>query len=255
MSGVFELLILPLGVGGAFSQKYYHSNLLIQCGQKHLLVDAGTTISNSMAEAQISSEQIEYIFITHFHHDHAGGLAELLTKCYWRFIEGKHVPHRPVLLIRPGQESLFEGLLSPSLNNQGLTWRDYCKPTQIQNLSWGNGLFDLNILPTDDLHCEGMPSCALKITELATGLSVLITGDIKKLEKSHLALKTDMGTRAIIQDTSFLPNSVHCTMTEILSYYPERLHPLIYGIHYEDHIDISETHPINLARQGHSILI
>jgi len=252
---VFVLLILPLGVGGAFSRKYYHSNLLIQFGQKHLLVDAGTTISNSMAAAQISAEQIQYIFITHFHHDHAGGLAELLTKCYWRFIEGKHVPHRPALLIRTGQESIFEGLLSPSLNNQGLTWRDYCIPTQIQNLSWENELFDLNIFPTDDLHCQGMPSCGLQITELATGLSVLITGDIKKLEKSDFAHRADIHTVAIIQDTSFSPNPVHCTITEILSYYPERLHPLIYGIHYEDDIETSGTHPIKLAKQGQPIVI
>jgi predicted metal-dependent RNase len=250
---VFILVILPLGVGGAFTQKYFHANLCIKLGNKHLLLDAGTTLRNSLEHAGILESSIDYIFITHFHHDHVGGLAEFLTKCYWQFDNGNHVPHRPALLLRSSQLKEIDGLLSPALNNQGLVWQDYCIPVQIENSTIIVEDYEIKIINTNDLHCEGLKSCGLKITNISSGANVIVTGDIKKLQESTFLVEINPLTEAVIQDVSFQYNPVHATIEEVISYYTIENQSKIYGIHYEDHINPNQNHPIKLLEQGEPI--
>lgn len=246
------MIIVPLGVGGGLSRKYYQSNFLIDMDGKVLLLDAGTTVRYGLNQVNIEPDTIDIILITHFHHDHVGGLVELLTLCYWRFLNGQHQPHRPVLLLRPNQEDEIDGLLSPALNNQGLVWQDYCHLKIIDNDDFRYDEFSLKVIPTDHLHCEGLPSCGLSITD-QDGSNILFSGDIKKLTDSDILNHLDDKTQAIIQDISFSGNPVHASYQEVLDYYPEHFHQKIFGTHYEDETDVNQKYRIHLLQQGKAL--
>ncbi len=71
-----------LGTGSAFTLSNYQSNAVLtvtdENGVDHrLLIDAGTDIRRSLAEAQIQATSIEGVYISHLHSDHAGGLGDL----------------------------------------------------------------------------------------------------------------------------------------------------------------------------------
>ena len=63
--------VIPLGVGSANTKKYYHINLFIDTLDHGLL---------SMQALQWGD------------YDHVGGHSELLTRFYWRFTNGQHLP-------------------------------------------------------------------------------------------------------------------------------------------------------------------
>lgn len=247
------MILLPLGIGNGFSKKYFHSNLLLDLNNERLLIDAGTTLRYSLDHAKIPIDSIDLILITHFHHDHVGGLSEYLTACYWRFISGEHKPHRPILLLRPSQLEDIENLLSPTLNNQGLIWQDYCTPYVMNDDTYSLAYHDLQVIPTDFLHCEGLKSCGLKINHRDSGSNIIISGDIKHLNRSEILSYVNCNTKAIIQDIAFNQNNVHSTYEEVINYYPKDIYKLVYGIHYEDEVEINKVYAVNLVRQSEAI--
>jgi ribonuclease BN (tRNA processing enzyme) len=74
------LKIVPIGVGDAFSEKYYSSGLWLNCDGCSILIDCAHPIRKSMREAAVSSgcdigiHSLDAIVITHLHADHASGL-------------------------------------------------------------------------------------------------------------------------------------------------------------------------------------
>lgn len=246
--------ILPLGTGNGFTKKFFHSNLLLEIDNQYILIDAGTTLRYSLEKANIEISQIKTIFITHFHHDHVGGLAEFLTSCFWQFKNGLHRPHRPFLLLRSSQLKDINSLLAPVLNSQGLTWKDYCQIRVIKNNHFQWNKIELQVLPTDNLHCLDFMSCGLKVT-YNNKLNILITGDIKDLVSSDFLSHINQNTQAIIQDTSLTDNAVHSSYKEVLSYYPSDFYPIIYGIHYDDQYVQCGNYKINFLEERKPLLL
>lgn len=84
------------GVGGAFADlKTGQSNAILQLpNKKNMLIDCGTDIRHSLVELWPDfgnhniSEYIEYVFLTHLHADHCGGL-EWLGFCTFFSKSGK----------------------------------------------------------------------------------------------------------------------------------------------------------------------
>ncbi len=99
--------IYPLGVGGAFTKSNYHNNYIIQLDEKYMLIDAGTTLRYSLQEAGFNYSDIHFVFISHLHFDHVGGLEEMVLQRFWRFEEGKHTPLKTTIIIH---EKLFNSL-------------------------------------------------------------------------------------------------------------------------------------------------
>lgn len=244
------MIVLPLGTGNAFTKKYFHTNLLIKLNKFNLLLDAGTTLRYSLAKTKTNINSIDGIFITHFHHDHAGGLGELLTSAFWQFNNNVHSPHKPVLFVRPAQLEEMDHILSPSLNNQGFIWQDYCHVVAVENGIYDGETYTIEIIPTDHLHCQGLKSCGLKITDKKSKENIIISGDIKNLKESRLLSYVDENTRAIFQDVHFGENTTHATYEEVLEYYPRDYLHKIYGIHYGDETASENAYKIKLAQQG-----
>jgi ribonuclease BN (tRNA processing enzyme) len=234
--------IFPLGVGGAFTERFYHNNFIFELGNVNLLVDAGTTLRYSLNASGFALDDIDYILITHFHSDHSGGLEEFLQRCYFRFEKGEHKPHRPTLLMMESQMEQFNHVLSSGLYNQNLTLTDYCNVQVIPNVSKQDFYIELEsyrveMINTSNLHVHGMHSFAFKVTDIDTNRNVFFTSDIKHLEKSNFLLKIDLETKAIFHDLQLQRNPVHVDLEEIISYYPESYYDKIYVMHYPDHIN------------------
>lgn len=64
-----------LGSGSAFTLNNFHSNVLVEdeSGRK-LLIDAGSDVRHSLNEIGKSHLDVDGVFISHLHSDHAGGL-------------------------------------------------------------------------------------------------------------------------------------------------------------------------------------
>lgn len=77
------LRFLPLGVGDAFSARYYSSCLAVGAGESWVLIDCPHPIQKMLREASLAAEielspdQISAVILTHLHADHASGLEGL----------------------------------------------------------------------------------------------------------------------------------------------------------------------------------
>ena len=111
-----RLCLLPLGVGDAFSARYYSSCLGLQSGGFWLLIDCPHPIRKMMAEASAATgmsldvDQTAGIVLTHLHADHCSGLEGL--GFYARFVLGR----RMKLLAHPEVSSaLWDGHLAAGM--------------------------------------------------------------------------------------------------------------------------------------------
>ena len=220
-----------LGVGHSFTTIDAHTNFFIQHPQYGVLIDAGTTLRSSLIDANISLNDITHIFITHFHHDHVGGLAELLMKSYWQFNEHGHQPHIPTLILRREQLAEIEGLLAPSLNNQQFTWQSYCHVAFFEDNAFSIGDVTYECIVTDELHCEGMRSYGLRVTE--RDVNIVISGDIKHLQQSTILQYITDSTAAVFTDVSYANNPLHASYEETIQYYPAAILENVYAVHYD----------------------
>ncbi|WP_025909320.1 MBL fold metallo-hydrolase [Priestia flexa] len=229
--------VTALGVNGAFT-KNYHNNFVFELGSRKLLVDAGTTLRNSLHGAGFKETDITDIFITHLHSDHVGGLEEFAQKCKWIY------NHKPNLWVRYDMiDELFE-VIEKGLCTDGLTIYDYFTVGILGSFK-GTGEFNIEshrikFIETDNMHCEGMTSTALKFYDL-NGYNVIYSSDIKNLKDSGLIDHVNDSTKGIFQDCSLVPNNVHSTVEEVIEYYGEGNKNKIYAMHYQDDVNAREA--------------
>ena len=118
--------LIPLGVGGAFTSRFYHNNYIAEIGSKKLLLDAGTTLRTSIKEAGYSYLDIDAVWISHLHSDHVGGLEELILQRYWQVKNGAHFPVKTHIIVHQAIYPLLRQLLFYPLENGGNTIDDFC---------------------------------------------------------------------------------------------------------------------------------
>lgn len=240
--------LIALGVGSGFAMDQFHTNFLVQAGNANVLIDVGTTIRYSLAKQGLNMQDITHIFITHFHHDHVGGLSELLLKSYWTFEDGIHKPHIPTVIIRKEQLNELAYTLAPSMNNQGKTWRDFCNLVFFEDSKYEVACVTFTCIITDDLHCDGMHSYALRIDNGQK--NIVLTGDIKKLPESGLLNYIDEQTIAVVQDVTLYENPIHASMQDVLAYYPAGVLERVWAVHYEAAVADA---PIPFLKEGQSL--
>lgn len=224
--------ITALGVGGAFTERFYHNNYVFDFGERVLLVDAGTTLRYSLKESEYNITDITDILITHLHSDHIGGLEEFAQRSF--FIH----KHKPNLWIREDQYGEIKSVLQ-GLETDGFTLLSYFNVC-LFDVSVGFNVYKTKIetIKTDDLHAVGMKSLAFKVTG-EKNKTVLFTSDIKRLQVSGIKEMLENDT-IIYQDYSKDENAVHTDIKDIKSYYDEQHLQNMYLMHYQDSISDME---------------
>lgn len=90
------LRLLPLGVGDAFSARYYSSSFALETEGRWLLVDCPHPIRKLLREASTAAgvaldvAEIEGVILTHLHADHASGLEGI--GFFSRYMLGRRMP-------------------------------------------------------------------------------------------------------------------------------------------------------------------
>lgn len=228
--------ICPLGVGGAFTKSNFHNNYIIELNEKCLLVDAGTTLRNSLPAAGYDYLSVDFVFISHLHSDHVGGLEELVLSRFWQFKNGQHSPLKTTVIVHDKLAFPIKNYLKNGLENQGMTVEDFCDFIILHDDDpFAIGNYAFSAIDTTNLHADGLISAGFKLS--SKNANIVFSGDLKQLEASNLLGQVDENTVAIFQDVSFTFNGVHATLQEVLDYYPAILHEKIYAMHYNDNIE------------------
>ena len=105
-----------LGTGAAFTPitENFQSNMIIKSDNgKHLLIDCGSDARHSLAAVGLTHRDIDSVYISHLHADHAGGLEWLAFTN--RFDKP---PRKPQLYIHPSLvHRLWDNVLSGGLQS------------------------------------------------------------------------------------------------------------------------------------------
>jgi ribonuclease BN (tRNA processing enzyme) len=241
--------LLPLGVGDAFSARYYSSCVAIEVDGAWLLIDCPHPIRKMMREAASAAgtaldiDDISAVALTHLHADHSSGLEGL--GFYSRFELGRRMP----LLAHPSvAENLWEGHLAAGMqwsrSGPGQPPEERCLADffELTTLSEGEpttvGPFSLRCRPT--IH--SLPTTAFLVE--AAGRSLAYSADttfdpelIEWLSDADLIVHESSG--------GFMHTSY-----DRLAELPAKLRAKLRLIHYPDDFDFSPRE-IQPLRQGH----
>lgn len=147
-----------LGSGGFFPPRNnFHSNLLLTSDYGYrMLIDCGTDIRHSIKKKYgCDLNEIDAIYVSHTHDDHAGGLEYLAF--YYRYI----AKYRPTLIAHESvMDILWQYKLMMSLRfsyEQSLTLKHYFKVKSVKrSFTWDDIKFSLvpgiHILNNEDGH-------------------------------------------------------------------------------------------------------
>lgn len=235
------LELLALGVGDAFSARWYSSCLLLRCGEAHLLVDCPHPIRKMLAEAKAGVDvgDVLAVALTHLHADHSSGLEGFGYFC--RFVLGRRarlVAHPAVLArlweghLAAGMEQLIDDPGSPP---RSLELADYFELTPLVD-SVTIGPFRIE----SRLTVHHVPTTALRITAggRCLGYSADTAFDPSLIEWLSSA-------DSIVHETNYGVHTPYARLAEL----PEALRARMRLIHYPDDFS-AESSVIRVLEQG-----
>lgn len=242
------LSIRVVGVGDAFTARYYNTCLLVEADGTRLLLDAPPALARALGDLgerggeRVGLDDIDHVLITHLHGDHMGGLEQLL---FWRrFVTRRRcaVYAIPAVLAGLWDERLRGGmrdLLGVDGETRSLTLEDYC---DVRPLPATPGepmaLGPLTIAWRPTIH--HIPTSALRVSlgGSSFGYSADTAFDpslIAWLAESDLVVhETNLGVHTPIEKLAGLDASLRARMKLI---------------HYTDSFDVDGA-PISCAREG-----
>lgn len=239
------LSIRVVGVGDAFTSRYYNACFLVESGATRLLVDAPPALARALADLgarggePLGLGDVDGVLITHLHGDHVGGLEQLLF--YRRFVTGRRVRlHAAPEVLAGLWETRLKGgmdtLMHPDGSRAALALSDYA---DVVPLGPGeNAIGELSVTWRPTIH--HIPTSALRFA--AGGKSFGYSADtafdpslVAWLGQSDLFFhETNLGVHTPLASLVGLPAEVRGRM---------RL------IHYPDFHD-PDGSPIACAREG-----
>jgi ribonuclease BN (tRNA processing enzyme) len=245
MTSPFQMLIL--GVGDAFSERYYHTSFVLMAEGQHLLIDCPEPIRKILHEASESSgrrvilKDIDDVVLTHLHADHASAWE---TICHWK----RHrQPAKPRLHTSPEVlgvlwDQRLRAVMGESINTEtGEVTRnspsDYFEACELSyDRETAIGPFHVSIRRTK--HVIPTVGLIVRVGDVRWGYACDTVFD-----PDHIAWLSQADI--IIHETNDGP---HTRLDDLLAL-PAEIRDRIWLVHYPDSLD-TDTAPMNCLRQG-----
>ena len=260
-----NLEVFFIGTGSAFAKTHYQTNFLIIKGDKHVLIDFGTTGPVALeATTGLEVPDIEVFLPTHSHCDHIGGVEYLALMNRYVGIKYLNKPKLTMLINEPYEKVLWEmslrgGMEWNEVNGEGkrLGFDDFfdvvrptlkiTEPREIWEVNYGDihiELFRTNHIP------EQAPSSeeAFITFGLYIDNRIFISGDTK-FDQELIDMYAHR-SEWMFHDTQIHPNPVHACLPELKTL-PATITKKMFLVHYPD---TAQTNPIDefagWAQQG-----
>jgi ribonuclease BN (tRNA processing enzyme) len=234
-----------VGVGDAFTSRYFNACLLLEADGTRVLIDAPPALARALGDLgdrggeRVGLDDIDHVVITHLHGDHVGGLEQLL---FWRrFVTGRKaclyaIPEVLAGLWDTRLKGGMEVLMNERFEAQLLTLDDYADvlPLGPGGTAIGPLLVDcrrtIHHIPTSALRIRGRASTFAYSADTAFDPTL-----IEWLAEADLFFhETNLGIHTPLASLVALPEATKRKM---------RL------IHYPDFHDVTRS-PIPCTREG-----
>ena len=258
------LSIFFIGVGSAFSKMHYQTNVLVQKGGEHLLIDCGTLCSKALRDYGSSLTSIRNVLVTHSHADHIGGLEEMA-------LSNKYSPEpvKPRMLITNEYKAiLWEQSLrggcsySEYSNGAYMKFEDYFEQLDMEQINgmarpmFHTKLGSLDIKTFRTRHIPGgansWADCFYSVGVLLDN-RVLFTGDTQFDVKLLTWMDVHFNIEYIFHDCQLFTGGVHAGYEE-LKKLPLSMRKRMYLCHYGDafqKFNPEEDGFCGFVKQGH----
>jgi ribonuclease BN (tRNA processing enzyme) len=149
-----------LGSGSAFTFKNFQSNAIIASKSgKHFLIDCGTDIRFSMKEAGFSHKDVDALWISHAHADHAGGV-EWLAFC--RFFDKSPNGPPKLYMIRELMHEIWDH-----------TWKGGLESLQKRVMSISDYFECCGIIPNESFDWEEFNFTPVQMVHIVNGFKLM----------------------------------------------------------------------------------
>jgi ribonuclease BN (tRNA processing enzyme) len=232
-----RLEVTFLGVGAAFANTMFQSNIFLVKGRTHVMIDLGSKASVALYGTGLSVLDVENLVVTHSHADHVGGIEEWCLKARYaaplirKCARGEYKPN--LLTTEEYAHILWDATLRGGLEHsegsrpgQLMSLSDYVNLVyggrvdgygrRVYGLSVGEGAdaIDLKLMRTNHVpdNSAGWQTAFYSVGVLVDD-RVFITGDTM----FDLDLVEEFGARAdvIFHDCQELKGGVHASYEEL----------------------------------------
>lgn len=224
-----------LGTGAAFTpmSENFQSNMILHADNgMHLLIDCGSDARHAMAALGYTHRDVDGVYISHFHADHAGGLEWL---AFSRHFEGHSI--KPKLYVHPDLVTrLWNNVLSGGLQSiegaspaQLSDFYDLIPMTDTSFFTWEGVVFEL----VQTIHAfngtELLPSYGVFFKAGNTHVFITTDTQFKPGRYKEFFEKADIIFHDC--DTALIPNPVHSHFLELATL-PDAIKSKMWLYHY-----------------------
>lgn len=186
------------GIGSGFSDE--HTSAYFTIKNKMVIIDCPITAFQKLKHMDLLKYKSFYIFITHTHGDHVGGLGLFIQYAFF-------VLKRPVTIVAPSSELASD--ITKLLEIEGINYAEGYNLVIANDLQkeWFGGCIQTEHAPELKGKCFGYHF-------IIDGINIIYTGDTSTLEP-FVPYLTDEGILYV--DTSVYYGKVHLKLEDVLN--------------------------------------